>query len=70
MSVARKVPEERIHAVKCVRCAKSGAICTGKEGVVCTPCRDCHKGCEYTTHRCGGKFLFLSLLVYLLLMLS
>jgi hypothetical protein len=58
MSVARKVPEERIHAVKCMHCAKSGAICTGKEGVACTPCRDHCKGCEYATHRRGGKFPF------------
>jgi len=58
MSVARKVPVDRIHAVKCACCAKSGTICTGKEGVACTPCRDRRKGCEYATHRCGGKFLF------------
>jgi len=31
---------------------------TGKEGVVCMPCRDHHKGCEYVTHRCGSKFPF------------
>jgi hypothetical protein len=33
MSAARKVPEERIHVVKCMHCAKLGAICTGKEGI-------------------------------------
>jgi hypothetical protein len=58
MSVARKVPVERVHAVKCAHCAKSGTVCTGKEGVTCTPCRDCRKGCEYVTHRRGGKFPF------------
>jgi hypothetical protein len=55
MSVARKVTEERIHAVKCVCCAKSGTICTGKEGIMCMPCRDRCKGCKYATHRWGSK---------------
>jgi hypothetical protein len=70
MSAAKKTPEERVHAVKCMHCTRSGAICTGKEGIVCMPCRDCCKGCKYTTHRCGGKSLFFSFLVYPLLMLS
>jgi hypothetical protein len=70
MSVAKKAPEERVHAVKCMHCTRSGTICTGKEGIVCMPCRDCHKGCKYTIHRYEDKSLFLSFLVYPLLMLS
>jgi hypothetical protein len=51
MSVPRKTPETRVHTTKCAHCAKSGLVCTGKEGIACMPCRDCHKGCEYVTHR-------------------
>jgi hypothetical protein len=58
MSTPRKTLETRVHTTKCAHCAKSGLVCTGKEGIACMPCRDHHKGCEYMTHRHGSKSFF------------